>query len=151
MPNEFFQKKLSEYEINKIRGEPQKYLWDALDRYFDVLNMKTAVTQYSFNDLLSMRILAADDVEMTALACQLIRKREEGETTEKTDYEIKVDKIVDPKTLEEKNKLARLKVGLVLEAMKKSAMGKLNLTTKEKKGMLPQVPESPGFDDDEEA
>jgi len=113
-----FGKKLSEYEVNKIRAEPEKYLWDALDRYFGVLNI-TPGAMYKMQELLTMRIWAADDVEQCALACSLITKEE---------LALKGDE-----TLESKNRIARQKVGLVLNAMKRAKVGKINLELKNKR------------------
>lgn len=117
-------KKLGEYEVNKVRAEPQKYLWDALDRYFGVLNI-TAGSVYKMQELLTMRIWAADDVEATADACELISLDDNSDYLNKLGPRETID-------LEAKNKLARRKVGLVLKAMKKSQVGKINLELKQK-------------------
>jgi len=122
MQNNGFTKKLSDYEVNKIRAEPEKYLWDALDRYFGVLDV-TPGAVYKMPELLTMRIWAADDVEIAAEACSLI-SFDDG-----SDYKTKLT-IKDEKTLESKNKLSRQKIGLVLRAMKKSKVGKIDLQLK---------------------
>lgn len=122
MQNKGFSKKLSDYEVNKIRAEPEKYLWDALDRYFGVLDI-TPGAVYKMPELLTMRIWAADDVEQCAEACALIDLDDNSEYLKKLN-------IKDDGTLESKNRVARKKIGLVLKAMKKSKVGKINLELK---------------------
>jgi len=122
MSNKGFSKKLSDYEVNKIRAEPEKYLWDALDRYFGVLDI-TPGAIYKMPELLTMRIWAADDVEQCANACSLIGLEENGEYKKKLI-------ISTISSLDSKNRLARQKIGLVLAAMKKSKVGKINLELK---------------------
>lgn len=125
MKNENFSKRLTDYEVNKIRAEPEKYLWDALDRYFGVLDI-TPGAVYKMPELLTLRIWAADDVEGTADACDLIAIND-------VTYKTAISSITDDGTLEAKNKVARKKVALVLKAMKKSKVGKINLELKNKK------------------
>lgn len=122
MQNNGFTKKLSDYEVNKIRAEPEKYLWDALDRYFGVLDV-TPGAVYKMPELLTMRIWAADDVEIAAEACSLISFDEESEYKKKLT-------VKEDGTLESKNKASRQKIGLVLRAMKKSKVGKIDLQLK---------------------
>lgn len=117
-----FGKKLTDYEVNKIRAEPEKYLWDALDRYFGVLDI-TPGSVYKMPELLTMRIWAADDVEIAAEACNLI------DFDKESPYKKSLT-ISDDGTLENKNKLSRQKIGLVLRAMKNSKVGKINLELK---------------------
>ena len=128
MKNEFFTKKLSEYEVNKIRAEPEKYLWDALDRYFGVLDV-TPGAVYKMPELLTMRIWSADDVEIAAEACSLIGL-EKGD-----DYATKISEIKDDGSLDSKNRLARKKIGFILRAMKRSKIGKINLELKNVKNV----------------
>lgn len=60
------------------RGNPLKYLYDSLDSYFQVAK-NIAFENVSLNDIMLMRIWAANDVVNAAFGIDLINKQEFNE------------------------------------------------------------------------
>jgi hypothetical protein len=55
------------------RGNPLKYLYDSLDSYFQVAK-NIAFENVNINDIMLMRVWAANDVVNVALGIQLVEK-----------------------------------------------------------------------------
>jgi len=107
-----YKKNLAAYELAD-RSNPEKYLYDALDAYFNVLkkDMQTA----NINDLMLQKIWAADDIENVARGLEYINEENFDNKLKKTvniadgSFQHLTQRIVQ----------SQEKVRLIIQAMKK--------------------------------
>jgi hypothetical protein len=93
------------------RGNPLKYLYDSLDSYFQVAK-NIAFENVNINDIMLMRVWAANDVVNAALGIDLV---------EREDFNLELKKLVDDRKESVKSgidKLDSLKDEIILSAFK---------------------------------
>ena len=124
---------LSQYEI-KDRADPTKYLYDALDSYFSIL-VANAQSGLSLTDLLTMKVMSANDAENVSLALEFIDEKEFNSLIDEATKRCPTPKN-NLEDLLNKNKISALKIQLILRGMKMEQPLKMKLKagfTKEEK------------------
>lgn len=111
------------------RGNPLKYLYDSLDSYFQVAK-NIAFENVNINDIMLMRIWAANDVVNAALGIDLVEKAEFNEELKKLVDESKVDVksgIDKLDTLRDDIKVSAFKIQIVLRYLNEKNPKKVEL------------------------
>lgn len=115
---------LSQYEI-KDRADPTKYLYDALDSYFSIL-VANAQSGLSLTDLLTMKVMSANDAENVSLALDFINEIEFNQIIKEATERCPAPKN-NLEDLLNKNKISALKIQLILRGMKMEQPLKMKL------------------------
>lgn len=115
---------LSQYEI-KDRADPTKYLYDALDAYFSIL-VGNAQSGLSLTDLLTMKVMSANDAENVSLALEFINEAEFNQMIKEATERCPAPKN-NLEDLLNKNKISALKIQLILRGMKMEQPLKMKL------------------------
>jgi hypothetical protein len=109
---------MSNYQILD-RGNPLKYLYDSLDAYFQVAK-NIAFENVNINDIMLMRVWAANDVVNAALGIDLVEKEDFNNELKvlvedsRDNVKSGIDKL---DTLREDIKLSAFKIQIVLKKL----------------------------------